>query len=456
MFDWMAGDLMFPFDSANQDTIAVGGWWQENPTTQQLQGMLDGPDADGTAQQLEKALTLPVRAAAWHISPPERSTDANAQAIADRTLEVFTRETAAGGMQTPMQQVISQATAAYTLRRSYYEQVWKRDGEQIVIDKLAWRPPDGCRLLRDKKTGNVLGFDQWVPGTPERVKIEAPYAFVYVHGTDRSPVRGRTEMNVVYRNYRTKEKLKFLWATYLEGMALPRVLAVAAGDTQAKELAQAIASLRNAGVVGIPKQWLGGASLNEAIMTLDLSGTGNTAYQEALNWLDADSAGALLASFLNLSKHSTGSSSTGSYALSNDLSNFFQRAQNAWAGELAEQFTNGPIADFVRWNYGVDAPIPVFRFDDLNPDDVSFAFTLLQNIATSPKTNLPTEFVTSLVMEVGRDMGMDLDKLQQSIDKWTLRMEQDAQTQQEMAQAQLQGALNAGMSAVQQGGGAGA
>lgn len=448
MFDWLQGDLLFPYPADGQNLAEVTDWTA--PTTLELLEMLD---QDGNAQSMEKAITLPVRSASWKIEPASvavtgQAASKQAEDIATDVSAMLKRESADGGMKIPLSTVIAQATLAKTVRRCYWEIVWKRNGGKLAFDKIAWRPPDTCRLLRDRDTGELRGFDQWVRGVPDRIMIQPPYSLVYIHGKERDPIKGRTDMSVSYKNYQTKEKIKFLWYTYLEGQSMPKVIAIASSDAQAKKLSAAIAAVRSAGVVAIPKEWLpdGAAS----IKTLDLSGKASADYQAAIAWCDSDSAKSLMAGFLDM-EHRAGRGSSGAYNMHNDASSWFQRMLNADAIDLADTITDGLIGEYVRWNYGLTAPLPKFRFEDLNPDDVSQAAQLLGSIATAPQLNLPVEFIREVIMTVGRDMDMDMDTLSGSLDQWVQSYQQNTKTESDMKVAQLHALVAGGTAAVQAG-----
>src|SRR5262252_9438009 len=138
IFDYLAGDLVFPYQSNMPAAVGLVYDWRE-PTVPQFQEMLK---MDGKARSLEQVLSMPLIGAGWHIEPGEGSDDhETAQWVED----LLRKDTADGGMTTSMENVISQLTTAFVMRRSYHEKVFKRDSDnQIVYDKIAWRPPETC------------------------------------------------------------------------------------------------------------------------------------------------------------------------------------------------------------------------------------------------------------------------------------------------------------------------
>jgi hypothetical protein len=406
-FDYTAGDLVFSYQPGLPENAGLVYDYRE-PTVGQLQEMLDN---DGKARSLEQVLSMPIIGAGWRVTPGEGNSDhKTSQWIED----ILRRDTPNGGMSTPMEYLIAQMTSAFVMRRSYHEKVFKQDEDnQIVYDKIAYRPTDTCTMLRDKRTGDLLGFNQWVFGKPIQVSVVLPYALVYVHGQHRNPVKGISDLQITYQNYRTKEKLKYLWFTYCEVMSLPRTIVLATSDSAAKKAAQTIAALKNAGVAGIPKEWV------SEIMPLPFNTDSADSFQEAIGYLDSDSALSLLAGFTDLPSRAmgtgtlgSGGGSRGSYGLSASQIAFFLTIMRAYAGELASFVTDGVIKDLVRWNKGTDVQIPQFEIGPIQTTDVQQSFTLLQALASSPNLQVPRQFMEELTLDIADQMGFDTGPIQ--------------------------------------------
>jgi hypothetical protein len=86
------------------------------PSDRDLDRMLE---RDGKARQLEQALTLPLRQAKWTLKPGKGD-----RGELEFVREALTTPANAGGMSTPIQQIVSQATSAVSHRRSFHEKVW--------------------------------------------------------------------------------------------------------------------------------------------------------------------------------------------------------------------------------------------------------------------------------------------------------------------------------------------
>ena len=420
-----------------------------SPNVLQLREMLD---RDGRARSLEQCLVMPIAGAEWRIEGDDKN-------IVEWVDDALRRSTLDGGMSTPMTDVLAQKAEAFVMRVSFHEKVWKasQDGK-LVYDKIAFRPPNTCNLIRDRRSGKLEGFTQWAPdpesntyGASKQIPIRLPYADVYIHGARRDPVKGICDLTVTYHNYRNKEKLKFLWWTYCEVLSLPRQIVLAASENEARKAATAIAGLKNAGVAGIPKSWVGGP---ENIKTLETGGNGAAEFMDAIAYLDSDSALSLLAGFSELPARAMGSGSThgplGSYALAESSQNFFVDMLESYTKEMNSQVTNSLIADLVRFNWGTTVPIPKFVLD-LEEEAVQNAFSLVRQLLTAPvPTNVPYEFVKELVLIVSKKLGMDVDAVRREIDKQKAANEKQAATPQQQQTSGLQAAIDTGAMVAQQ------
>jgi len=407
-------------------------WDHREPTAIDFANMFR---KDGKAESLARVLTLPIRSANWTINPVEGRNDIN-----DFVTDALTRPKTDGGMCTPMGQVLAQMTTAFWNRRAHFEKVYKRDGLKVVYDKIAFRPATTCNLIRDPQNGDLLGFKQEVLGVPERVDIRFPYSVVYVHGADRDPVLGKSDFDVVFQCYELKQKVKYLWYTYLEAQALPRTVVRGRGAVNTKKAVQVIAALKSNGVAGVPSDWI------ENLDFLQVSGSGAGEFRAALASLDSEAATSLLAGFTELG--AAAKDGTGSFALSKDQSDFFLQLLGAYAKDLSSCATEQIIADLVRFNFGPGSPVPQFSVGPLNPDDINTSLDLLKTIAVAPQVNLPDAFIYDLVMQIGTFLGMDLVKLETSIAERKKKLEELAKTEQQAMLAGPSAAASTGVAAV--------
>jgi len=361
-------------------------------------------EKDGKLSCIEQALTLPILSAGWRIVPAE-----GGEKVAEE-LETFLRMGALeGGMQTPINLVIAQATSARAYRKAFFEKVYKEQDGKVFYDKIAYRPPETCRIARDPRTGAYMGFRQTPvrQGTPsltqtKDVDVRPPYAWVHINGQRRNPLSGVSDLQVPLWCHETKMKILYLWTTFLATQAEPRLM-TSGGDPE--DAARRLAALRGGGVVGLPN--------GVEARVLESNGTAAQSFQDMINYLDTQMSASVLAGFTDLT---SGASGTGSYALSQDQSDFFVQSLEAYSTELAESITHNILGDLVVFNHGRTAKFPKFEFEPLADGDVDRCITLLQGLSNGQSV-LPFEFVEELAMKTANYLEMDTDKLRDAMEK---------------------------------------
>src|ERR1039457_4765747 len=162
---------------------------------------------DGQAAAIEAVLTLPIRQASRAIEAAKHDSGE-----CDFVRSVLMAPPTAGGMKTPLQDVIGQITSAQTFRMSFHEKCWEvRDSDgRIVYEKLAFRPTATCEQKRNARTAAPDGFRQmvWMFGDqpksltnskmPGYVEIPQVKSFVYINGKHRQPLTGISELELTY------------------------------------------------------------------------------------------------------------------------------------------------------------------------------------------------------------------------------------------------------------------
>lgn len=369
---------------------------------------------DGKARAIEQAITLPLRGAQYEISPATGD-KGEAEFISD----ALTRSPADGGMEIPFDLVIGQMTSARLYKRACFERVYTVGSDGLVrYSKLAYRPPATTYVARVAEDASFAGFMQWTWRGMDfvRILIPANKAFVYLHGQYRDPLQGVSDLEAAFTVFQSKQKLRFLWYQFLETQASPRTWAKVGGndETQAKTLAQKVAQLRGGGVVGLLS--------DQEVGVIESNGTGAQQFSQALAYLDQEMADSVLAGFLQLTSQANGHSGSGqtrgSQALSQDQRDFFLSAGDAVLREMAAHIRNYAIADLVRLNFGRQAVVPNFAFDELAQND-SFkdSVALLQAISTAPTPPavIPWEFIDLLVESVAGYLDLDTDAIHKAL-----------------------------------------
>jgi hypothetical protein len=162
---------------------------------------------NGLAGAIEQVLTLPIRGAPYTIEPAKGD-----KGEADFVTSVMMTADEAGGMKTPVSELVGQITSAQIFKRAFFEKTFKTresDG-RIIYDKVAYRPPATCQARYNDRTGEANGFRQqvWLFGgnlmldrkqkVPGYVDIPKVRSYIYTHGKHREPLTGVSEMEVSF------------------------------------------------------------------------------------------------------------------------------------------------------------------------------------------------------------------------------------------------------------------
>jgi hypothetical protein len=383
-------------------------------------------EKDGKLSCIEQALTLPILSAPWSIKPG----GPGGEKVAEE-LETFLRMgSLEGGMQTPIQLVIAQASSARAYKKAFFEKVYKEQDGKIWYDKIAFRPAETCRIGRDPDTGAYQGFRQ----TPVRqggsknfgdVDIRPPYAWVHVNGLRRNPMSGTSDLQIALWCHETKMKILYLWTTFLATQAEPRLITT---GSDPDESAKKLASLRGGGVVGLPN--------GTTTSVMESNGTAAQVFKDMINYLDSQMSSSVLANFTDLA---TGATGTGSYALSKDQSTFFVQSLEAYSSELAESITHNVLGDLVVYNYGRNAKFPKFEFGPLADSDVDRCVSLISTLAVSQNSALPFEFLEELTLKTATYLELDVAKVRDGMEKAAKVAEDKAQMSMEAQRQGIQG-----------------
>lgn len=407
---------------------------------------------DGKARSIEQVLTLPLRGAKWQIDPAKA--DAGEAEFTDKLL---TTPASAGGMRTPIQMVIGQMTSACLFRQAFFEKVFRLEDGKVVYDKLAFRPATTCYLARSARTAEQAGFLQWtwIDQTFQQIYVPFAKSFTFIHGLHRNPLLGITDLDVCYRAFDTKQKLRFLWSQFLENQTIPKALAKhsSTGDEEgAGNLARKVATLKGGGVIGLMP--------GQDVEAFESNGKGAETFLQAIAYLDSEMSMSVLAGFMDLTSAAV-SRGVGSYALSLSATDFYLQGREAVLGEMGEAITNDVIAPMIRWNFGRKAAVPTFRFTDLasTTNTTEAVLSLLQAAAQAQPnkdgapTVLPMEFVNELIEKVSGLLGLDVGVVAKAVRDRTEQIRAGTTSPSTAASAPLHAAADVGAAALAEAGG---
>jgi Protein of unknown function (DUF935) len=409
--DLMRGEIGTEFDQQSRmfglysggNVFDYGQW-----TSRDMAVMLT---RDGQAAALEAVLTLPIRQASRAIEPGKH--DAGE---ADLCHSVLFAPATAGGMKTPLQDVIGQVTSAQIYKKSFHELVWHmrdKDGA-VALDKIAFRPTATCEMKRNARTGASEGFrqQQWLFGgqvtavkhgmTPGWADIPKVRSLIHINGKHREPLTGTSELDLCYWVYQTKLKLLFLWYQFLEQQSLPKVIVYGENQREASAKADDIASLRSSGVVGFARDPQGAKSFE--ILASD--GKGAQQFADALSFLETWQTASVLAGFTGLS--SLAAMGRGSLALSQDQSAFFLKSRQAISLEIAQTITHQVIAPLVTLNFGPGASYPRFEFGALTDESATQLVALFQAMSVAPALQVPPGILDIITERMATVLNLDV------------------------------------------------
>lgn len=424
----------------------------------QARDMKEMLDNDGKATQIEQVLTLPLSGLDWELKAPPGDKGQT------KWLSDFLATPAnQGGMTTPLDLIISQMTSAETYSKAYFEKVWTMSGDgHQVYDKVAFRQASTCNVIRDPKTAAFQGFQQNPVTVAQQtesglqpIMFQPKYSFVHINGIDRDPVNGESSLRVPFWCYKQKQKMLFLLLTFLEGQALPRTVVEANQIGTATAIARKVAASKNSSVIPVASD--GGAQAKgNMIYTIDSSGRGSAEFMNAIAYLDQTALDSVLAGFTGLA--TAAANGRGSNSLADTMSNFFLKSRQKKVRQMEYTIRNWLLADLIRWNFGPDVAVPIFKFAPMVEADLQISMDLLNAMASRASVQLfPQSFIEELMLNVSRYLGLDTDKIRDDLRSAAQIAQQAAKeagaNPQQQEAAGLSGIVNRSVHLVQGAGG---
>jgi hypothetical protein len=255
--------------------------------------------------------------------------------------------------------------------------------------------------------GNLmLNRTQKVPGYVDIPKVRS---YIYTHGQHREPLTGVSEMEVALWCHSTQMKLLFLWMSFLEGMALQRLVVYGNDQPEATQRADDISQLRGSGVVGLVHP-IDGQKAFEAIPS---AGDAGQFFESAMAFLSSWQISSVLAGFLGLASASTGGK--GAYSLSQDQSDFYLKSRQAVAKEIAESISYDVIRPLIMLNFGADAAYPQAKFGPLQDEQAQQLLTLFGQLSAAPVLHVPLVVFDLLTERMASILQLDVDQVHEAL-----------------------------------------
>lgn len=226
-------------------------------------------------------------------------------------------------------------------------------GSYNSLSKIAWRNPRTIeRWNLDPKTGAILSVNQLSNGDLHRyVDIPGEYLLVFSNEKEGDNYEGVSALRPCYGPWVRKNTYLKLMAVGIEKFAVPTpYMDVPEGKEDSEEFARAQTMLEK--FTSHQKQYI----LKPAGWTLGFASPSNfdaSKVRDAIDKENNEMAQAFLENFLEL-----GQSGSGSYALSNDLSDFFLLGLEHIAKQVCETFNRNLIPDLIKLNFGPQEEYP--------------------------------------------------------------------------------------------------
>lgn len=374
---------------------------------------------DGTAAMVEQALVLPIASNSFHMQGLKGDTGE-----LELCQEQLLSPPEAGGFAPGWETVKRQLAESAVYTKEFFETEWDFVDGKVVLKNIQWRPPETCEVKRDEHTAVMDGFRQrawWYftgahPKTKDKnfsgyLDIPKMRSLVHIHGVQRNPLSGTSDMEVAYWAYKQKQKLLYLWFQFLENQSLPKLAVYGSDQDQADDYAESIAEMKASAVAGFQRP-PPGSSLFDVI---ESSGQGAQQFLSALDFLSSYQTNSTLSSFLSLP--SAAVLGRGSYALSESATQFFQWSRQQACWEICESWTNQIITKLCVLNFGPDAKIPRLTAQPLDKSSTAALISTLTTLAAAPALRVPDEYVLMLAEQAADVFNLPQDKVHDVLDR---------------------------------------
>lgn len=315
---------------------------------------------DSQVGSVLRAVTLPIRAGNWLLDPAGVPDDVVNLVAEDLGVPVKGREQAVplrARDRFSWDEHLRLALLSLVYGHSFFEQVYRPEGDRLRLRKLAWRPPRSISDIEVARDGGLIGIRQH--GVRELIRVNRLVA--YVNEREGGNWVGRSLLRTAYKNWLLKDRMlraqaltverNGLGVPVYEGAPLPPNVKMGQVERDAWRESEKDAGLKLAREFRAGET--AGASIpNGAKLTL-LGVSGKLPDTDApIRYHDEQIARAVLAHFLNLGTE------TGSWALGSTFADFFTGSLNAVARAISDVAQQHVVEDLVDLNFGPDVPAP--------------------------------------------------------------------------------------------------
>jgi hypothetical protein len=320
---------------------------------------------DSQVGSVLKAVTLPIRSAAWMIDP-NGARDEVVQLIAtDLGLPIKGEEPRAATRtrgRFSWNEHLRMVLLELIYGHSFFEQVYEIQDGRAHLRKLAWRPSRSITKIDVAPDGGLISISQQGEFTKD-IKIPVDRLVAYVNDREGANWIGQSLLRNAYKNWLLKDRMLRAQALTVErnGLGVPVYTAAEPpADATTEEVTKWNEAEKESGqklTTGFRAGDAAGASLSFGAK-LELMGvTGDLPdTDKPIRYHDEQIARAVLAHFLNLGTQ------TGSWALGSTFADFFTGSLNALATQIQDTTQQHVVEDLVDANWGPAEPAPRLVF----------------------------------------------------------------------------------------------
>lgn len=332
---------------------------------------------DGQVISVLRAVQLPIRRTAWHVSPAGASEEVTQFVAANLGLPIAGRDPEPLpriGDRFSWSEHLRLAMTSLVFGHSFFEQVYRIAPDQhgvqrAWIRKLGWRPPKTISRVDVAADGGLVAIEQGMlaGGAEGKHRMGVERLVAYVNEREGGNWLGQSMLRPAYKYWILKDRVLRVQAQTVDrnGMGVPVYTGteIPSNIFDAEEYARRQKADIESGMK-IAKAFRSGRSAGASIphkadmKLLGVQGTLPDA-DKPIRYYDEQIARAVLAHFLNLGTE------TGSWALGSTFADFFTLSLQTVALELADTATQHIVEDLVDINFGPDEPAPRITFDEI-------------------------------------------------------------------------------------------
>jgi len=354
---------------------------------------------DGQARAIHRVLTLPLRQAPMTFIPNDKQ-GGSGEEEQEFVKDALTQPLHMGGMSTSIKSVFAGLGKALADGFAVFEKVWQVNADgKLTYRKLAPRAAETCKFLLDEH-GGLEGVRQRVhwQGEMRDTTFPAEKLLVYTAQPEENPWYGESYLLPAYYHYDKKHKLYYIAHLAAQFHAVPGRIGTYPQQSN-KEDRDAF------------RRQLARMGFNTAMtkpMNYEVEPFGGQSampdFEKLINHHDGMMAKSVLAHFIQLGTGST----SGSWALSSDQTDFFTIALETILNEWAEMFTFYAIPQLVDYNFQSRA-YPTMQLGPLADGTRELMETVFTAISSATTTNVTKDFIFELEQMIAEELGLEID-----------------------------------------------